>query len=110
LVLYLPDEILVVDHMRQQAALYRYEFEIAGRTTRGPPRATPPAPYRLDPAASPPPESDHGPGEYAALVRRAKEAFIRGDLFEVVPGQLFTTSSADSPSLVFHRLRQANPA
>ncbi len=110
LVLYLPDEILIVDHMRQHAALHRYEFEIGGRSTRGLPRATPSAPYCLDPAATPPPESDHGPGEYAALVRRAKEAFIRGDLFEVVPGQLFTTPSADSPSLVFHRLRQANPA
>jgi anthranilate synthase len=110
LVLYLPDEILIVDHMRQQAALYRYEFEIAGRSTSGLPRATPPAPYRADPAAPTPPESDHGPGEYAALVRRAKEAFVRGDLFEVVPGQLFATPCADPPSLVFHRLRQANPA
>src|SRR5271156_6015853 len=110
LVLYLPDEILIVDHMRQQAALYRYEFEIAGRSTAGLPRATAPAPYRLDPAAAPPPESDHGPGEYAALVRRAKEAFVRGDLFEVVPGQLFATPCADPPSLVYHRLRQANPA
>src|SRR5271170_8144314 len=71
LVLYLPDEILIVDHMRQQAALHRYEFEIAGRSTADLPRATAPAHYRLDPAAPPPPESDHGPGEYAALVRRA---------------------------------------
>ena len=110
LVVYLPDEILIVDHMRQQAALYRYEFDIGGRSTKGLPRATSPAPYRLDPAAAPPPESDHGPGEYAALVRRAKESFVRGDLFEVVPGQLFATPCADSPSLVFHRLRQANPA
>ena len=110
LVLYLPDEILIVDHMRQQAALHRYEFGIGGRSTSGLPRATAPAPYRLDPAAAAPPESDHGPGEYAALVRRAKEAFVRGDLFEVVPGQLFATPCADPPSLVFHRLRQANPA
>jgi len=110
LVLYLPDEILIVDHMRQHAALHRYEFEVAGRSTAGLPRATPPAPYRPDRAAPPPPESDHGPGEYAALVRRAKEAFIRGDLFEVVPGQLFATPCADPPSLVFHRLRRANPA
>jgi anthranilate synthase len=110
LVLYLPDEILIVDHMRQQAALHRYEFEIAGRSTAGLPRATAPAPYRLDPAAPPPPDSDHGPGEYAALVRRAKKAFVRGDLFEVVPGQLFATPCADMPSAVFHRLRRANPA
>jgi hypothetical protein len=29
------------------------------------------------------------PGEYAELVKRAKESFRRGDLFEVVPGQTF---------------------
>ena len=111
LVLYLPDEILIVDHMRQQSALYRYDFEVAGRSTAGLPRATPPAPYRLGAAAaSRPPESDHAPGEYAALVRRAKEAFVRGDLFEVVPGQLLADACADPPSLVFRRLRRANPA
>ena len=55
-------------------------------------------------------ESDHGPGEYAALVERAKEAFIRGDLFEVVVGQLLADACTDPPSVVFHRLRQANPA
>jgi anthranilate synthase len=111
LVLYLPDEILIVDHMRQQAAVHRYEFSVGDRSTEGLPRATPAAPYRLDRApAAPPAESDHGPGEYAALVERAKEAFVRGDLFEVVPGQLFADRCADPPSTVFHRLRQANPA
>jgi len=110
LVLYLPDEILIVDHMRQQAALHRYEFEIAGRSTAGLPRATSPAPYRLDRTAPPPPASDHEPGEYAALVRHAKEAFVRGDLFEVVPGQMFAETCADMPSVVFDRLRRANPA
>ncbi|HJU18316.1 MAG TPA: anthranilate synthase component I, partial [Stellaceae bacterium] len=110
LVLYLPDEILIVDHMRQQAAVHRYEFTAGGRSTEGLPRATPAAPYRQDAAAARPAESDHGPGEYAALVERAKEAFVRGDLFEVVPGQLFADPCADPPSTVFHRLRQANPA
>ncbi|HEX3952849.1 MAG TPA: anthranilate synthase component I [Stellaceae bacterium] len=109
LVLYLPDEILIVDHMRQQAALHRYEFEIDGRSTADLPRATPAAPYRLI-SAEKPPESDHAPGEYAALVRRAKEAFVRGDLFEVVPGQKFADACADMPSTVFQRLRKANPA
>ena len=36
LVLYLPDEILIVDHMRQIAAMHRYEFEVAGRSTARP--------------------------------------------------------------------------
>jgi anthranilate synthase len=111
LVLYLPDEILIVDHMRQIAATHRYEFEVSGLMTNGLPRATPPAPYRSDdiPAVHPL-DSDHGPGEYAALVERAKEAFIRGDLFEVVCGQLLADRCRDRPSLVFNRLRQANPA
>src|SRR5207302_6848669 len=88
LVLYLPDEILVVDHMRQHSAIHRYEFEVAGHSTRGLARATPPAPYRAEAAEPIPPDSDHGPGQYAGLVRKAKEAFVRGDLFEVVCGQL----------------------
>jgi len=110
LVLYLPDEILIVDHMRQHSAIHRYEFEVAGHSTRGLPRATPPAGYRAEAAEPIPPGSDHGPGEYAALVRKAKESFVRGDLFEVVCGQLLSTRCPDPPSTVFSRLRQANPA
>jgi anthranilate synthase len=111
LVLYLPDEILIVDHMRQQAALYRYDFEVGGRSTAGLPRATEPDPYRLDPArAAQARSSDHAKGEYAKLVERAKQSFIRGDLFEVVCAQLFAEGCADPPSVVFDRLRRANPA
>jgi len=110
LVLYLPDELLVVDHMKQQASIHRYEFEVNGHSTAGLPRATAEAPYRPEPVEPLAPESDHAPGEYADLVRRAKEAFVRGDLFEVVVGQLLSTPCPDLPSTVFHRLRQANPA
>jgi anthranilate synthase len=111
LVLYLPDEILVVDHMRQISAIHHYEFEFAGQSTSGLPSSTAPAPYALDrPSSARPLDSDHGPGEYAALVKRAKQAFVRGDLFEVVVGQLLADRCADAPSVVFQRLRQANPA
>jgi anthranilate synthase len=111
LVLYLPDEILVVDHMRQISETHRYEFDVAGVSTDGLPRSTAPVPYRLDHApATRPIDSDHGPGEYAGLVERAKAAFVRGDLFEVVCGQLLADACTDPPSVVFHRLRQANPA
>ncbi len=111
LVLYLPDEILIVDHMRQQAAHHRYEFAAGGRSTAGLPRGTEEARYRPDLApATLPPESDHAPGEYPALVEKAKLAFKRGDLFEVVPGQLMTRPCPDRPSVVFERLKKANPA
>src|SRR5271166_3854840 len=111
LVLYLPDEILVVDHMRQIAAVHRYEFDAAGATTAGLPRETADALYCPEHAMPQAPgESDHGPGEYTAMVESAKQAFVRGDLFEVVPGQLFADRCPDPPSVVFRRLSQANPA
>ncbi|KAA2213215.1 anthranilate synthase component I [Teichococcus oryzae] len=109
LVLYLADEILVVDHMHEQASLYRYDFEVAGRSTEGLPRETPADGFRTSEGASPP-ESDYGPGEYAAMVERARQAFARGDLFEVVLGQTFATACNDAPSEVFRRLRQVNPS
>ena len=69
LVLYLPDEILIVDHMRQVSETHRYEFEVDGVSTCGLPRATAQARYRAEALrSSVPVESDHGPGEYAALV------------------------------------------
>ncbi len=111
LVLYLPDEILIVDHMRQVSAVHRYEFAVGGQSSVGRGRGNAPAPYLPGDAGAPRVETcDHGPGEYAALVQRAKEAFVRGDLFEVVLGEMFAETCTDSPSAVFRRLRQSNPA
>ena len=111
LVLYLPDEIHVTDHMRQVSEVHRYEFTVGDESSVGRPRANTPSPYAMsDPAAPRVEDCDHGPGEYAALVRRAKEAFARGDLFEVVLGEMFAETCADTPSSVFRRLRETNPA
>jgi len=110
LVLFLPDEMLIVDHMRQVATQCRYDFTSGARSTAGLPRATAPAPYLVGRVGVLPPESDHMPGEYAAMVERARAAFARGDLFEVVLGQLLAGPCADVPSEIFHRLRRSNPA
>lgn len=110
LVLYLPDEILVVDHAARSAALHAYEFETAdGASTHGLPRATSPDPYRAD-GAPPVAPSDHAPGEYAASVDKARALFARGDLFEAVLSQTLAEPCPDQPSAVFERLRRANPA
>jgi anthranilate synthase len=109
LVLYLPDEILVVDRQRDIATRYRYDFTFANATTEVVNRE-PTEPVQPDlngPVAA---ESDHAPGEYEATVRKAKESFGRGDLFEVVPGQVFQESMNSRPSEVFRRLRARNPA
>ncbi|MFI5266070.1 MAG: anthranilate synthase component I [Chloroflexota bacterium] len=108
LVLYLPDELLIVDHQRQMAERRSYDFEIGGRSTSGLPRTGSVAPYR--PASPGEPSLDHAPGEYAAGVGLAKEAFQRGDLFEVVMGQTFSEPCQPSPAELFRRLRRRNPA
>ncbi|WP_419896147.1 anthranilate synthase component I [Roseomonas sp. USHLN139] len=109
LVLYLPDEILVVDHLAGAATLHRYDFSVGDAATDALPRATPADPFRAGSNATPA-ESDYGPGEYAAMVERAQAAFARGDLFEVVLGQTFAAACPDAPSAVFERLRRVNPS
>lgn len=108
LVLYLPDELLVVDHQRQSAQLVRYDFEYEGRSTVGLPRTGVREPFVAGTGVER--ECDHEPGEYEQVVERAKLAFKRGDLFEVVPGQVFFRACRSLPSEVFRRLRTTNPA
>ena len=45
LVLYLPDELILVDHRREQAVRQRYDFEVDGRATQSLPRANVTQPY-----------------------------------------------------------------
>ncbi|HEY7867968.1 MAG TPA: anthranilate synthase component I, partial [Methylomirabilota bacterium] len=85
LVLYLPDELIIVDHRREIAQRRRYDFAVDGRTTAGLPREGATRPFVG--ADGVPRTGDHEPGDYAGIVRIAREAFKRGDLFEVVPGQ-----------------------
>ena len=108
LVLYIPDELVVIDHRREQAVRYRYDFEVNGRSTQPLPREGAVAPYVGTDEI--PRVCDHGPGEYAAGVRVARESFKRGDLFEVVPGQTFFEACPPAPSELFRRLRERNPS
>lgn len=108
LLLYIPDQLVLVDHRREQAVRHRYDFEVNGSSTQGLPREGASQGYvgadRVERAC------DHEPGEYAAGVRRAREAFKRGDLFEVVPGQTLFEPCPAPPSELFRRLRERNPA
>lgn len=108
LVLYLPDRLLVVDHAAGVARRFAYEFVVDGISTQGIAGGGRVHSYRPDTNAAA--ECDHAPGEYQQVVRAAKEAFNRGDLFEVVPGQTFAEPCAASPATIFRRLRTANPA
>ncbi|MFC7328546.1 anthranilate synthase component I [Marinactinospora rubrisoli] len=111
LVLQLPDEIVVRDRKRETCVRNSYEFTVpaeyggAEAGTDGLPRATEPTPAVVAAEVPPPPE----PGSYAAIVADAKERFVRGDLFEVVPSHR-TYGACDSPARFYERLRERNPA
>lgn len=107
-VLYLPDEILVVDHHSAKAWHDRYEFSGDGWTTEGIERSGSDEPFAVSDTV--PPRADHEPGEYSRLVEKAKESFLRGDLFEVVPGQMFYERCESPPSQIARRLKTINPS
>lgn len=109
LVLYLPDELLIVDHKKEYANLYRYDFSWEGSTTKDLARTPSVAsPYigNADVTQS----GDHETGGYAGVVRQSKDYFARGDLFEVVPSQVFSEGSPTPPSEIFRRLSARNPS
>ncbi len=108
LVLYIPDELYIVDHRLQQAIIRRYEFTYQGHTSKGYQREGDINKFKGDTKITQ--RCDHKPGEYAALVGKAKDYFKRGDLFEVVPSQTFFEACPDSPATIFRRLREQNPA
>jgi anthranilate synthase len=108
LVLYLPDEIYIVNHRKEQAFVRRYDFEYQGKSTQALARQGAYVPYTFD--KKPSQACDHGLGEYAQVVHKAKERFACGDLFEVVPSQTFYSHYIQKPSSLFKQMRRLNPS
>lgn len=107
--LFLPDQLVTVDHASRVATRFDYEFIAPdGRSTAGLERISQPhPPSRGNNAAI---ENDMKQGEYAAIVDDAKRRFARGELFEVVPSRVFRTPCDTRPSEIFRRLKRRNPA
>jgi anthranilate synthase len=108
MVLYFADELFIVDHRKEKAFVRRYDFQFRGKSTQSLPREGAYAPY--SPVNKPKQECDHRPGEYAQVVKKAKERFACGDLFEVVPSQTFYTHYLERPSALFKQMKQRNPS
>jgi anthranilate synthase len=108
MVVYLPDEIFIVNHNKEEAIVRRYEFQFQQQSTFGLAREGKTHSYQA--INKPNQECDHAPGEYAQVVHQAKERFACGDLFEVVPSQTFFTHYTEQPSALFRQMRQLNPS
>src|SRR5580693_7969304 len=86
IVLFVPDRLLAYDRATGRGVILSYDFAWKGKSTEGLPRDTTESVYAKTPRQG---FADHAPGEYQATVETARAAFVRGDLFEAVPGQLF---------------------
>jgi len=112
LVLYLPDEVLVVDVLSNAAWKLKYEISTGdGRSTLGIPRkGAAPQPYVPADESDIPRRRDHASGAYSEKVQKAKEQFKVGNLFEAVLSQTFFEPCPAPPSAVYRRLRTTNPS
>lgn len=112
LVMYFPDEILVVDNMKKNAWKIKYDFTdtTSGVTTVNVPRT--PSYSKFHPALDSLTfvKRDLPKGKYADAVVVAKEEFRVGNLFEVVLSQSFKEKLSVKPSTVFKRLCKRNPS
>lgn len=115
LLLYLPDQVVVADHRTEEAISFNYEFVCRSwkgasrtETTGGFRRTGDSDPFR--PGVPGDGSCDHQRGEYAECVSRALDEFRQGNLFEVVPGQVFSEPCVSSPAQIFRRLKSGNPA
>ncbi len=106
--LFLPDELILVDHRKEIAQRRRYDFIVNGQDTLGLERMG--EVIEIKRGISGTIEKDHGPGEYADKVRQVQEGCRKGDFFEVVPSQLFYTGYAGTPGDLFNMVRKVNPS
>lgn len=116
LVIFLPDEVLVVDNQKKDSWRISYDFtDLSSKektTTRGLQRIGTRSEYSFAPANAVFQKRDLERGKYAESVIRAKEEFRVGNLFEVVLSQSFREGldANSKPSKIFKRLCRRNPS
>jgi len=105
--LFIPDELIIIDHHAKKAEKITYDFKVFNQSTEGLPREG--ATHPFTPSNYSPTRSLQK-GDYAELVKKTKPFFKRGDLFEVVPGYSYFEPCNYPPSQIFSYLSKTNPA
>ncbi len=107
--LFLSDDVYYMDRKREVIERYEYDFEFEGFSTVALERTGEeiPTPPKLTPG---PVVSNHTPEQYMAGVESVREGMRRGDYYEVVLRQTFSTPYADPASKLFERIQKASPS
>ena len=107
--LFFCDDISFMDRENERIDRYQYEFTRGGVTTRGLERQAEEIPAAQHRAPGPI-VSDHKPEEYMANVEAVREGMRRGEYYEVVLRQTFSTPYSGLASELFERVQDASPS
>lgn len=116
ILLYLPDEIVVVDQDKRDAWKISYDFFVDGKSTQGMERDGSIESFKAFDENSPAGKAftprDTPESEFSTSVEKAKHEFAVGNLFEAVLSQTFREKLDEEtpPSVLFRRLRARNPS
>jgi anthranilate synthase len=107
--LFLCDDLWIMDRKKEQVERFRYDFASGDLSTSGLPRdgeaVAPPVKRPAGPIVA-----DHTPEEYMANVDTVREGMRRGDYYEVVLRQTFSTPYSGKASDLFERVQRASPS
>jgi len=107
--LFLPVELVVVDRQKEEASKIEYHIETQDGMTESwwnTGREFQVAEGKADGKIN----CDHEAGEFEQKVTKIQEGCRRGDFFEVVLSQSFSTGFAEQPSTLFKRICEQNPS
>ena len=107
--LYLCDDIYYMDRKRERVERFEYDWESAGLSTSGLPHDS--ALIAPQAVREPGPiTSDQTPEAYMRNVESVRQGMKRGDYYEVVLRQTFSTPYSGKASELFSRMQGANPS
>ncbi|MBC8166898.1 MAG: anthranilate synthase component I [Bryobacteraceae bacterium] len=107
--LFLCDDILFMDRKREVIERFQYDFRLNDLSTEGLERTAAEIPA-AESVKSGGIAADHTPEEYMANVETVRAGMKRGDYYEVVLRQTFSTPFSGSPSQLFEKVQQASPS
>ncbi len=107
--LYIPLELIVIDRLKDISARYSYAIETPNGSTADVSGGGEQFEISHD-SASGDIVSDHEEGEFAEKVAKVIEGTQKGDYFEVVLSQSFSTPYTGSATALFRRLAKINPS
>jgi len=107
--LFLPVELVIVDRQKEEASKIEYHIETPDGMTESwwnTGEEFQVAEGKADGKIN----CDHEAGEFEQKVAKIQEGCRRGDFFEVVLSQSFSTGFAEQPSTLFKRICEQNPS